>query len=240
MDSNNKFQRLQGYDDIEDIKHKRDLIINQLTKSKEYKSFQGILDEKKEHEAEAKKTIKENLGCISQEHINKIIERINTSYSCINKNGKINSGPWFGRITTLNARNIINADDIKINEWFNILYDNLSSPKNGLDLLRSEKYRIEGISFGFITLMLYLLDKPTYSLWFEAPHEVLGSIYPELEKYTRKSDQYSIFNGLSKKFAKDYEFEDTELDWVLTYGYDNSEAWVTALDRRKRTHSVGL
>jgi hypothetical protein len=86
-----------------------------------------------------------------------------------------------------------------------------------MDLLLNEPYKIKGISVGFITLMLYLLDKEKHLIWFQSQHKGLMVVSPDLEKYTGKSRQYAIFNRAAKDFAKRYQFDHTELDWIFAY-----------------------
>jgi thermostable 8-oxoguanine DNA glycosylase len=135
-------------------------------------------------------------------------------------NGKSNKGTWFGQLlNTPNTKYIIDEDEInkiKINQWFKLLSDNRFSAEERLDRLLLEPNKIKGLNVGFITLMLYLLDKTNYSIWLKVHHKGLNEfIYPKLEKYTGRSTQYLIFNNLSKEFAKKFNFEPTELDWVL-------------------------
>lgn len=128
-------------------------------------------------------------------------------------------GPWFGNLLNVpNTKYLFEADNEKINRWFNVLVDNHKPIEEKLDLLRKEpNYKIRGLNIGFTTLMLYVLDKAKYLIWFNTLHEGLRVIYPGLGKCTQKSAQYIIFNETAKEFAKQYNFEHTELDWILWY-----------------------
>jgi len=87
-----------------------------------------------------------------------------------------------------------------------------------LDLLQDGQYKIKGISVGFIILMLYVLEKENYLIWFKKLHEGLEILYPDLGKYTGRSDQYLYFNEKAREFASEFGFEPAEMDWVLSTG----------------------
>jgi hypothetical protein len=214
IEKHNEFPKQNSF---EDMKVNLDLI-ERIKVSDHYKSFKDILPLKIKNEAKAKEIIEMNIGHLKQEHLRDILRLIDYPYPC-EANGKINKGPWFGRLFKPNALNIFNEDNDKINKWFKILSDNHLAAEKRLELLLREPIKIRGLNVGFISSMLYLLDKIYYSIWFEAQHNGLILIYPKLEKYTGSSIQYRIFNDLSKDFVKKYNFEHTELDWVLTTGF---------------------
>jgi hypothetical protein len=194
-------------------------LIESLKSSENYKSFKDILPKKIDNETEAKEIIEKNIGHLNINDLKKVIELINYPHQ-YKMNGKINKGNWFGQLlNTPNTKYIIDEDEInkiKINQWFKLLSDNRFSAEERLDRLLLEPNKIKGLNVGFITLMLYLLDKTNYSIWLKVHHKGLNEfIYPKLEKYTGRSTQYLIFNNLSKEFAKKFNFEPTELDWVL-------------------------
>ncbi len=228
---NEKHNVFPQQNSIEGMKYNLDLI-ESLKSSENYKSFRDILPKKIDNEAEAKEIIEKNIGHLNGKHLRKVIELINYphQYKMFGKiepgtyqfkmDGKFNKGTWFGNLlNTPNTEYIIKEDEInkiKINQWFKILSDNYFSAEEKLDRLLREPNKIKGLNVGFITLMLYLLDKTNYSIWLEVHHNGLNEfIYPKLEKYNRSSSQYRKFNDLSKEFAKKYNFEQTELDWVL-------------------------
>jgi len=66
--------------------------------------------------------------------------------------------------------------------------------------------------------MLYILNKSEHQIWFQGLHDGLKLIYPEFETYTGKSKQYNTFNDAAKKFALQYSFDHTELDWIFSTG----------------------
>ncbi len=212
---------LQSQNKFEPIKSGSDLI-ERVISSENYKSFKRYLPYKINREAKAKKIIEGNLGYIEHKHLEDVLALIDETHPYTH-NGKIVNGPWFGRLLKPNANNIFNEDSDKINKWFKILSDNHFSAERRLDLLLREPNKIKGLNVGFITLMLYLLDNINYSIWFEGQHNGLKLMYPNLEKYSGKSTQYPIFNDLSKEFIKKYNFEHTELDWLLTTGLPNPE-----------------
>lgn len=228
IEMRNEFPQQNSF---EGMKYNIDLI-ERLKSSDNYKSFKDILPKKIDNEAEAKEIIEKNIGHLNGKHLKNVIELINYPHQCkmngkiikgtyqCKMNGKSNKGTWFGSLlNTPNTEYIIKEDEInkiKINQWFKILTDDHLSAEERLDWLRKEQYEIKGIKVGFITLMLYLLDKTNYSIWLEVHHNGLNKfMYPKLEKYNRSSAQYRKFNDLSKEFAKKFNFEHTELDWVL-------------------------
>jgi hypothetical protein len=217
IEMHNEFPQQNSF---EDIKYNLDLI-DRLRFSKHYKSFKVILDEKKEHEAKAKEIIEKNIGYLRKEHLEEVITLINYSYPY---EMNLRKGAWFGSLLIKpNTEYIFNENNDKINKWFKILTDDHSSAEDKLDRLHEEPYKIKGVSEGFITLMLYLLNKTDYSIWFGKLHNGLNEfiIYPKLGKFNHSSAQYRIFNDLSKEFVKKYNFEDTELDWLLWAGLTN-------------------
>jgi hypothetical protein len=213
IEMHNEFSQQNSF---EDTKVNLDFI-DRLKTSEHYKSFKDILPMKIKNEAKAKEIIEKNIGHLRHEHLGEVLKLIDYPYP-YEADGKINKGPWFGRLIKPNALNIFNENNDKINKWFKILSDNHFSAEERLDLLLREPNNIKGLNVGFITLMFYLLDKTIYSIWFEGQHDGLKLIYPKLEKFTGSITQYRLFNDLSKEFAKKYNFEHTELDWVLTTG----------------------
>lgn len=192
-------------------------LIARLKSSEEYKSFKGILHMKNKNEAKAKTIIEENTGRLTYNHLREIIVLVDEPYPCISK-GKIAKGPWFGRLLKSNTVYIFNEVPAKINNWFNILADQSYPVEKKIDLLLNEPSNIKGLSIGFITLMLYIIDKTEYLIWFQGQHEGLSTIYPDLKKYTGNCNQYLTFNRVAKEFAKQYGFEHSELDWVFSTG----------------------
>lgn len=215
-ETHHEFPKRNSFDGI---RYNLDLI-DWLKASKHYKSLKDILPMKINNEAKAKEIIEMNIGHLRQENIREVLKLLDYPYP-YEADGKINKGPWFGRLLKPNALNIFNEDNDKINNWFKILSANHLSAEKRLDLLLREPYNIKGLNVGFITLMLYLLDNTNYSIWFESQHNGLKLIYPKLEKYTGRSNQYRIFNDLSKEFTNKYNFQHTELDWLLSTGLPN-------------------
>lgn len=200
----------------EGIKENSELIVR-LKTSDYYKSLKNVLAHKIKNEAKAKEIIERNMGHLRSEHVREILELIDYPYPFV-ASDKINKGPWFGRLFKSNTLYILNEGNDKINNWFKILSANHLPAEKRIELLLREPYKIKGLNVGFITTMLYLLDKITYSIWFKAQHNGLKQIYPDLEKFTGKSMQYQIFNDLSKDFVRKFNFEHTELDWVFSAG----------------------
>jgi hypothetical protein len=226
--------------------YSRDELIAKLKTSECYKAFKKIFTLKLDNELKANRIFCSNLGKLKHEHIREIITLIDEPYP-YNYMGKINKGPWFGRLLKPNALNIFNTELDKINKWFNILTNNDYHVEKRIELLLNELNNIKGLNVGFITLMLYILDKTKYLIWFQSQHEGLTIIYPDLEKFKGYSNQYSTFNILAQEFAKEYGFEHTELDWIFSTGLpiassmpsllknnEISQVWV-GLDQSKYT-----
>jgi hypothetical protein len=87
-----------------------------------------------------------------------------------------------------------------------------------MKLLLNEPNKIKGLNVGFITLILYILNKENYLIWFEGQHRALSLFYPDLEKYSGSIQQYKVFNEQAKQFAKVHGFTHTELDWIFSAG----------------------
>ncbi len=98
-------------------------IVASLKSSDEYKSFKSILNIKINNEAKAKTILENNLGRLNKEVIKERITLVDEPYPYCS-NGKINHGPWFGRLLKSNTVYILNEDVVKINKWFDILTNN--------------------------------------------------------------------------------------------------------------------
>jgi hypothetical protein len=194
-----------------------DGLVSKIKSSDNYKSFWEILPMKMKNEEEARKILINNLGEINLSHIKEIIKLVDEPYQYV-KNGKLAKGPWFGRLLKSNTVYLQYESVDKIRTWFKILTDNSLSVQVKLKVLLNEPQRIKGLNVGFITLMLYLLDKKNYSIWFEGMHNGLILFYPNLDKYSGSFDQYSTFNELAQGFASEYDFDHTELDWIFSIG----------------------
>lgn len=194
-----------------------DDLIKTLKSSEYYRSFKTILKEKIDNEAKAKTILIENLGNLNHDHINEIIALVDRPYLYYT-NGKTYNHPWFGRLLQANKAELLKVDHFRLNNWFNTISNSYFSVEKKIDLLLSESYKISGLNVGFITLILYVLEKETNPIWFEGVHKGLQLIYPEIGLFIPKSKQYLIFNEAAKKFAKQYAFDPTELDWIFSTG----------------------
>jgi hypothetical protein len=117
-----------------------------------------------------------------------------------------------------NMKGLMDSNENRINDWFGILLDNRIADSKKLEILTGDSKKINGLSIGAITLIMYLLNKSRKSVWFKAQHNGLSRFYPELGAYRANGSGYEIFNRMAKRFAKEFGFEDTELDWVFTTG----------------------
>lgn len=195
-----------------------DEIISALKTSDLYLSFKTIINKKSENEERAKAILIENIGNLTIENLKMIKNLVDEPYEHYNKNGKVLKTPWFGRLLQSNTTNLFAEDIFKINSWFNTLSNNNIAVEKRLELLLNEPYCIRGLNVGFITLMLYILNKNENMIWFQGPHDGLRIVRKELETYTGNSKQYNTFNEAAKTFARQYSFDNTELDWIFTTG----------------------
>jgi hypothetical protein len=183
----------------------------------EYKSFKNItLNDKKEHEEEARLILEKYHGNFNHNHFKEIIKLVDGPYP-YEHNGKIvATGRWFGNLlNTPNTEYFFKTDIKLINDWFNVLRNNNIPIEKRIEILQEDPYKIRGIKIGFITLMHYLLDKTNYSIWFKALHEGLQKIYPEIGNFNSRGIQYILFNIKAKEFLQHFDFDHTELDWLL-------------------------
>ena len=194
-----------------------DDIIAALKASELYASFKTIFGIKTQNEERARTILIENIGNLSIGNLKQIITLVDEPYG-YNYKGKVVKTPWFRRLLKSNTINLFAEDIFKINNWFNTLSNNSIPVERRLDILLKEPYNISGLNVGFITLMLYILNKNEYQIWFQGMHDGFKLIEPEFETYTGKSKQYKVFNEAAKKFALQYSFEHTELDWVFSTG----------------------
>lgn len=195
-----------------------DELISAIKESEDYQSFIDILSRKKENEEKARNIILQNLGYINHENLHEVIDLIDEKYPCT-VNGRNVSGTWFGRLLNSNTGNLFETDLNKMNNWFNILTNPHLAIEKKFSLLLNEPNSIRGINVGFLTLMLYILDKSSHLIWFEGLHNGIRKIYPErIEKFNGKCDQYLIYNKAAMEFAEKYGFDHTELDWIFSTG----------------------
>jgi hypothetical protein len=198
-------------------------VVEIILNSPNYRNFKSIIIYKKNNEEEARLLINNNIGNLNNEIIKKVIDLVDYSYK-YEYNGKMSKdSPWFGRMISLNKNTVLSENSLKINQWFNVITNSKFSIVQKLNFLQTPQYRIKGLNVGFITLVLYLLEKELYSVWFEPQHLGLQKIYTNLGNFKKsKSEQYIVFNDLAKKLIKSYNLEDEELDWLLTYGINNN------------------
>jgi hypothetical protein len=193
-----------------------DELVEKLKSHPDYQGFKKILDMKIKNEAKAKTIIEENLGKLNHAIFKEVFELVD-NYPPVFYDGKMCQDNWFGRLLKPNALKIFKESEEKINEWFRLLLEDKISMEQRIDLLRKDSYHISGLNTGFITLMLYLLDKSNYLIWFRAQHDGLRFLHPQLDEFNGKGEQYSLFNDIAKVFAKQYDFDHTEIDWILSY-----------------------
>jgi hypothetical protein len=194
-----------------------DEIISGIKEEEEYQSLRNILPQKIDNEEKARNIILQNLGYLSHENMREIITLLDGPYP-YKKNGKIYSNPWFGRLLNSNTGSLFETELNKINNWFNTLTNPHLSIEKKFGLLLNEPYNISGLNVGFLTLMLYLLDKSNYSIWFGGLHDGYRKIFPDETNYNGKVEQYLAFNKASKELAAKYGFDHTELDWIYSTG----------------------
>lgn len=194
-----------------------DEIVAALKASELYASFKTILDQKTRNEERARAILIENIGNLSIANLTEIKDLMDEPHG-YNYKGKVVKTPWFGRLLQSNTKDLFEEDIIKINNWFNTLSNNNIPVERRLDLLLNEPYNIRGLNVGFITLMLYILNKNEYQIWFHGLHDGLRLIDREFDPYTGKSKQYIEFNKAAKKIAQNHSFEPTELDWIFSTG----------------------
>jgi len=180
--------------------------------SKEYKYVERILNKKQSNETEARMILHRNLGKLKKAHIEKIFDIIDEPYTY-----EDDKSAWFKRLIKSNSGRFLSESEDKINKWFNYLTNNDISVFIRIDnLLYDESLRIKNASVGLITLIFYLLDNSRHSIWWDVQHAGLKIFYPELDEFNKDGRIYIKFNKLSKEFAKEYDFQNTALDWVFS------------------------
>lgn len=194
-----------------------DELVYRIKSSENYEHFREILPMKIRNEEKAKAILNLNLGKLNHSHIKEIIDLVDAPYPVVNK-GKVNKGPWFARLIKSNTVYLYNESVERINNWFSILTSSSIDIQERMKLLLNEPNKIKGLNVGFITLILYILNKENYLIWFEGQHYALTMFYPDLEKYSGSIKQYSVFNYQAKFFAKTHSFDHTELDWIFSAG----------------------
>lgn len=195
-----------------------DVIVAKIKSSPSYLSFKRILPLKMNNETRAKEILLRNFNGLTGELLKDVFTLVDEPYPYFDENGRNNHRPWFGKLIKLNTRNILDVNTSQINQWFDVLTNKKLSITQRVDTLRKYPDKINGFDVGLITLMLYILDKPNHLLWFEPTHTGLLRLYPNLGEFVKSGTNYVIFNDLGKKFADQYGFEHTELDWIFSVG----------------------
>lgn len=196
-----------------------DQLIGNLKSSQSYKYFKAVLPKKINNELKAKEIILNNLGSLRGSDLHVVFTLVDEPYSSYPP-WCHDSRPWFGRLLKPNANNMINEKPEIINQWFSITCDAGISPENKINLLqKGQKHYIKGASVGLITLILYLLDKEHYSVWFKGQHDGLAILDPRIGEYSGSSRQYVEFNRVAKEFARKYDFADEELDFLFSWAF---------------------
>lgn len=201
---------------MEGDRESREILVKRIRSSENYSSFRRITGMKTVNEAQARIILEENIGNLTCEHLNRIMELVDEPYPC-HIDGKISRRPWFGRLIKPNALNIFAESERKINQWFGLVSDRQVTAEKRMELLLREPYKIRGLSVGFVSLMFYLLEKD-YFIWFRSLHDGLRILYPDLEKFSGRSVQYPVYNSACKRFSSEYGFDHAEMDWVLSTG----------------------
>ncbi len=195
-----------------------DSLVMKLKSSSNYQSFKSILPIKRQNEARAKEMLVKNIANLTGEQLKEVLTLIDEPYQCFDENGRINHRPWFGKLIKLNARNLEDEKTEDIRKWLKILTNNQIPVDKRIDTLRKPDVKIKGFDVGLITMMLYILDKPNYLIWFEPTHSGLFRINTEIGPFEKKGSNYLRFNQIGKSFAEKYGFEHTELDWIFSVG----------------------
>lgn len=189
-----------------------DLLVNKLRSTYRYSRFRQVLDKKSLNEAQAKRIVENMTSSRNRsDDLQKIFDLVDEPYTAVWGDTR----PWFGRLIKPNARKMREERDERIAEWFKIVVDSGRSAEDKIDTLRKGPHHIYGVSVGFTTLMLYVLDRSEYSVWFEALHNGLRKLYHQTEKFNGRASQYTDFNNAVKNLAKQYGFDRVEMDWVL-------------------------
>jgi hypothetical protein len=183
-------------------------LIQKLKSSERYQRFQTMLPEKIDNEAKAQKIIQQNVDFFKADQLKKLFDLVESVYPLF-------PGPWFGRLITCNQKRIIAEGDEKVGRWMAELIRNDISDQDKIDALRKGSLHLTNASVGIITIILYLRNKSSNSIWFEPLHDGLTILYPQLGKFNRKGEQYVQYNTIAKKFAQQYSFDDSELDWIF-------------------------
>lgn len=204
----------------------REDVIGRLIDPDEYDYFKRhIADRKRGNEADAGRIIQENVHRLTREHLRRVIELVDYRHYMDapprdRHLRRHRGGRWFYRLLgPANTKELLrDENEQRIGQWFHFLVDDKYSASEKIDLLRSRQYRIKGIAHGFITLMLYLLNKAEYTIWFEELHKGLKRVcdIEEFKNRTYMGGQYEAFNDAAKGFAAECGFDHTELDWVLS------------------------
>jgi len=183
-------------------------LVKKLKSSERYRLFQTMLPEKIDNEAKAQKIIQQNIDSFKTGHLKRVFDLVDPIYPQF-------PGRWFARLISINQERIFKEGDEKIGRWMAELIRNDISDEEKIETLRKGPLHLSQASVGIITIILYLRNKSSNSIWFKPHHEGLSILYPQLGKFNRKGEQYVSYNTVAKMFARQYSFEDSELDFIF-------------------------
>ena len=126
--------------------------------SNDYKSFTRILNDKKEHEEEARLILEKYHGRFNHNHFKDIFKLVDGPYPYQRNNKIVANGKWFGNLlNTPNTEDFFKTDIELINDWFNVIRNKNIPIEKQIEILQEDPYKIRGIKTGFITLIHYLI-----------------------------------------------------------------------------------
>jgi len=182
-------------------------LVEHIRQTLKYKYFlMSRLPDKIKREEKAWSLLKEHRGNYTIDLVDKILYIVDYEKGV---------GWWFGKMIASNKKKILETPTETLSSWIDYVCFSGKPVTEILDKSLGDMH-INGAGRGLVTLLLYLAEPTRYSIWVKATHEGLL----RLGRINERKDadfgtQYVKFNEKALEFARIYDFNHRELDFIL-------------------------
>lgn len=186
------------------------------------------IEKRKEYEASAKRTIEENLGRLTKNHVKDVVDFLDLDYW---KGEQVSRR--FGLLLWGRNRKLILGNDSKnLNLLFWEVYG-----KEKLDKVEVLTTDLKGVGDGFVSCLLYLKSSNRHNVFVNATTEGIKAAFPnEPDFHGSFEKRYTRFNRLANELKKECNLRPQELDVVLTV----LPSWIGKVAENKVAETVPL
>jgi hypothetical protein len=189
--------------------HSESDLLAEIKRSAPYEEFRSLhYDNKKRREQTAWELLQTNRGQYSRDFLDQV-------FDVVDLEGE--KTRWFGALLATPNKNLIFETPIeRVAEWVEYVCFSEDPPGQILDNCLGGM-RIKGASKGLVTLLLYLADPTTHSIWVNRTYEGLSILGRLTEKHNGWGMKYVAFNAAALGFAHAHGFDCREIDWALSF-----------------------